>query len=216
MWESSGRLVLLSFSADLSTQHFHKGTRPKRSDWLLMFSFHVWYHSSYLLCLPSRILTMCVFSLSELFVSFHPMKYLLHLVRCTWGWYTWKRGMWRRGTWMRAGMTGTTSINLSPDRNHPSICLYKHKSANWRLTFYISFFLFHQSEFNTVIYIEGITMTPSMSYIYFNNHQNSMEYSFYEAIIFPFPCVKYDTIIFTHDWIQFLPNRNNNSLHDGK
>ena len=110
-------------------------------------------------------------------------------------------------------MTGTTSINLSPDGNHPSICLYKHKSANWRLTFYISFFLFHQSELNTVIHIEGITMTPSMSYIYFNNHQNSMEYSFYEAIIFPFPCVKYDTIIFTQDWIQFLGKRNNNSFH---
>ena len=40
-----------------------------------------------------------------------------------------------------------------------------------------------------------------------------MEYSFYEAIIFPFPCVKYDTIIFTQDWIQFLGKRNNNSFH---
>ena len=38
-----------------------------------------------------------------------------------------------------------------------------------------------------------------------------MKYSFYEAVISPFPCVKYDTIIFTHDWI--LPTRNNNSQH---
>ena len=84
MWESSDRLVL--FPSQQICQLYILIKEPDRSvqtgSWCFPSMFDITLH---IYCVYLLTFWLCVFSLSETFVSFHPMKYSLHLVRCTCG-----------------------------------------------------------------------------------------------------------------------------------